>query len=104
MIHCLPLAWGVPVAQDPGKVSLGWQKHPLCHDFCIWLQCHVFCGAFQKCLAEPSGVIVCGLRTCVYVAVVVQAVASESHLPGSGCDKHVGFVIFCAGEGLYEMV
>ena len=45
-------------------LSPGCQGCPLCPDFCIWLPCHVSCSTFQRCLAEPSGMIVCGLRTC----------------------------------------
>ena len=35
MIHCLLLACCIPVAQDPGELSLGWQGCHSCHDFQI---------------------------------------------------------------------
>ena len=60
------LAWGGPLVQDLSKVTLEKQGHPMCHEFSIWSPCHVSCGAFQKCLVEPSGVIVCGLVAHVY--------------------------------------
>ena len=50
--------------QNPGEVSLGWQECPLCQAFYIGLPCYVSCATFQKCLAEPSGVIACDLGTC----------------------------------------
>ena len=31
--------------------------------------------------------------------MVVQVMGGESHLPGDGCDEHIGLVIFCACEG-----
>ena len=63
----------------------------------------VSCGMFQKCLTEPLGVIVCGLRTCA-VAVVMQVIRYYSHLPDDGCDEYVGLVVFCADEVLCEVV
>ena len=56
--------YGIGCSGD-ARYSLGWQGHPLCHDFCIFLPWCVSCGGFQSCLAEPSGVTVCGLGTCV---------------------------------------
>ena len=38
----------------------------------------------------------------VHVAVVVQVIGGQGHLPGDGCGEHVGLIIFCAGEGLCE--
>ena len=64
MNHCLPLTQGGPVAQDARGLILGCQEHPLCPDLCIWSPCHVSYSAFQRHLAEPSGVIVCDLSTC----------------------------------------
>ena len=64
MNHCLPLVQDVPVAWDPRGLSLGCQWCLLCPDFHIWLPCCVSCGMFQRCLAEPLGIIVCDMRTC----------------------------------------
>ena len=89
--------------QDPGEVSLGWQGCPLCHDFHIWLPCYVSCCMFQKCLAEPSGMIVCSLRICACCSGSA-GYRRQSYLPGDGCDQHVGLVIFCADEWLCEAV
>ena len=36
----------------------------------------------------------------VCVAVAVQVIGGQSHLPGDGCDEHVELAIFFAGEGL----
>ena len=45
-----------------------------------------FCGMFKGCLAEPSVVtVVLGL---MHIAVVVQVIGGESHLPGNGYAEH----------------
>ena len=51
------------MAQNPGELSL--VGHPPCHDFLILLSWCGSYGTFQRCLGEPSGVIVCCLGTCV---------------------------------------
>ena len=38
----------------------------------------------------------------VHVAVAVQVVGDESHLPSNDCDELIGLVIFFAGEGFHE--
>ena len=63
----LSLAQGSPVAWDPRGLSPGCQGYLLCSDFHIWSPCCASCGTFKRCLAEPSGVIVHDLGTCVCV-------------------------------------
>ena len=40
----------------------------------------------------------------VHVAVVMQVIGGEIHLPGDGCAEHVGLVICCVGKGLHKAV
>ena len=61
--HCLPLAKDSPVVGGPRGLSPWCQGYSLCPDFHVWLPCHVSYSMFQRCLAEPSGVIICLLRT-----------------------------------------
>ena len=90
------------MVQDPGELSLGLQEHPPCHDFHVMLSWYASCEGFQRCLAEPS-MLLSTVSEHVCIAVAVQVIG-DSHLPGGGCDEHVGLVIFCAGEGLCEVV
>ena len=69
--HCIHqliqfLIWALCglVVQGPGECSPLEQGHPQCHDFYIFLSWCGFCGTFQGCLTEPSGVTVCGHGTC----------------------------------------
>ena len=36
--------------------------------------------------------------------MLVQVIGGKSHLPGEGCDEHVGLDIFCVSEGLLKGV
>ena len=82
------------------ELSLFWQE---CHDFHILLSRSMSCDISQRCLAEPSGVIFCGLGTCACCSGST-GLQGKSHLPGDGCDDHVRLVIFCAAEGLCKVV
>ena len=55
-----------------------------------------------KVFREPSGMIACGLGTCLCSSG--DAGYRRQKSPGDGCAEHVGLVVFCVAEGLCEAV
>ena len=65
----------------------GYKKCPLGPEFCIWLLCCVSSSKFQRCLADPQGVVVYSLRTCSCVSGGAGD-RRQSYLTGDGCDEN----------------
>ena len=69
--------------------------HPQHSGFCIlWLWCGS-CGGFEWCLAEPSGVFVCGLGTCACCSGGADYRRWKSLTRWWLCWALLGWVIFC---------
>ena len=88
------------VAQGSGEWNPWEQGHPQCHDFHILLSWCGFCFTFQGCLAEPSGVTVCGHRTCACYSGWAGYKRQKSLTRQWLCSALLGWSSFVYCEGL----